>query len=69
MENEYGLLEVEVDENGEIDDKYEDLIIQKCKEAEEEGIWYTQEEIVEMLDRLEKENLRWLESYIHKEQE
>ena len=69
MENEYGLLEVEVDENGEIDDKYEDLIIQKCKEAEEEEIWYTQEEIVEMLDRLEKENLRWLESYIHKEQE
>ena len=69
MENEYGLLEVEVDENGEIDEKYTDLIIQKCKEAEDEGIWYTQEEIVEMLDKQEKENLRWLKSYIHKEQE
>ena len=69
MENEYGLLEVEVDENGEIDEKYTDFIIQKCKEAEDEGIWYTQEEIVEMLDKLEKENLKWLELHIHKEQE
>ena len=69
MENEYGLLEVEVDENGEIDEKYTDFIIQKCKEAEEEEIWYTQEEIVEMLDKLEEEHLKCTKSYIHKEQE
>ena len=28
MENEYGLLEVEVDENGEIDKKSKDILIQ-----------------------------------------
>lgn len=50
MENEYGLLEVEVDENGEIDEKYKDFIIQKCKEAEDEGIWYTEDEANRLLN-------------------
>ena len=69
MENEYGILEIEVDENDEIDEKYKDFIVQKCKEAEDEGIWYTQEEIMEMLDKQEKENIKCIKSYIHKEQE
>ena len=68
MENEYGLLEVEVDENGEIDEKYNDFIIKKCKEAEEEGIWYTLEEVMDSLDRLEEENNKCIESYLHKGQ-
>ena len=50
MENEYGILEIEVDENGEIDEKYKDFIVQKCKEAEDEGIWYTQEEADRLLN-------------------
>lgn len=68
MENEYGLIEVEVNENGEIDEKYKDYIIQKCKEAEEEGIWYTLEEVMDSLDRLEEENNKCIESYSHKGQ-
>ena len=68
MENEYGLLEVEVDENGEIDEKYTDFIIQKCKEAEDEGIWYTMEEVMDELDKLEEENNKCIELYSPKEQ-
>ena len=68
MENEYGILEVEVDENGEIDEKYTDFIIQKCKEAEEEGIWYTMEEVMDSLDKLEEENNKCIGLYSRKEQ-
>lgn len=68
MENEYGILEVEVDENGEIDEKYRDLIIQKCKEAEDEGIWYTMEEVMDSLDKLEEENNKCIGLYSRKEQ-
>ncbi len=68
MENEYGLLEVEVDENGEIDKKYTDFIIQKCKEAEEEEIWYTMEEVMAELDKLEEENNKCIGLYSPKEQ-
>ena len=68
MENEYGILEVEVDENGEIDEKYTDFIIQKCKEAEDEGIWYTMEEVMDSLDKLEEENNKCIGLYSRKEQ-
>ena len=68
MENEYGILEVEVDENGEIDEKYTDFIIQKCKEAEEEGIWYTMEVVMDSLDKLEEENNKCIGLYSRKEQ-
>ena len=68
MENEYGILEIEVDENGEIDEKYTDFIIQKCKEAEDEGIWYTMEEVMDSLDKLEEENNKCIGLYSRKEQ-
>jgi len=69
MENEYGLLEVEVDENGEIDEKYTDFIIQKCREAEDEGIWYTQEEANRLLDLMiqETKKCRDMQLNVHKE--
>lgn len=68
MENEYGLLEVEVDENGEIDEKYKDFIIQKCKEAKEEGIWYTLEEAMELLDKMIEETKECTKLNYQKEQ-
>ena len=68
MENEYGILEVEVDENGEIDKKYEDFIMQKCQEAIDEDIWYTEEEVIESLDKLEEENNKCIELFIRKDQ-
>ena len=68
MENEYGLLEVEVDENGEIDEKYTDFIIQKCKEEEDEGIWYTQEEAMELLDKMIEETKKCRQLNILNEQ-
>ena len=58
MENEYGILEVKVDENGEIDKKYEDFIMQKCQEAIDEDIWYTEEEANRLLDKMIEETKR-----------
>lgn len=56
MENEYGILEVEVGPNGELDEETEKFILEKVQEAVDENIWYTQEEVIEALDKLEKEN-------------
>ena len=68
MENEYGLLEVDVGPNGEIDEKTAKFIIEKCQEAIDEDIWYTQDEISEMLEKLEEENNKCIGSYILKDQ-
>lgn len=68
MENEHGILEVEVGPNGEFDEKTTRFIIEKVQEAIDEDIWYTQEELMEALDKLEEENSRCTELFMLKEQ-
>ena len=44
------------------------FIIQKCQEAVDENIWYTQEEVIDALDKLEEENNKCTELLILREQ-
>lgn len=55
MENKYGILEVEVGPNGELDEETEKFILEKVKEAVDENIWYTEEEANRLLDEMIKE--------------
>lgn len=68
MENKYGILEVEVGPNGEFDKKTTKFILEKVQEAIDEDIWYTQEEVIDALDKLEEENNTCTELFILKEQ-
>lgn len=68
MENEYGILEIEVGPNGEFDEETTEFIIEKVQEAIDEDVWYTQEEVIEALDKLEEENSRCTELLMLKEQ-
>ena len=38
------ILEIEVGPNGELDEETAKFVIEKCQEASDENIWYTQEE-------------------------
>ena len=62
------ILEVEIGPNGECDEETEKFIIQKCQEAVDENIWYTQEEAMELLDKMIEESKRCIELNILKEQ-
>lgn len=68
MENEYGILEVEVGPNGELDEETEKFILEKVQEAIDEDIWYTQEEAMELLDKMIEESKKCIESNIPREQ-
>ena len=68
MENEYGILEVEIRPDGEFDEETAKFIIQKCQEAVDENIWYTQEEAMELLDRMIEESKKCIELNSLKEQ-
>lgn len=68
MENEYGILEVAVGPNGEFDEETTKFILDKVQEAIDEDVWYTQEEVIETLDKLEEENSRCTGSLMLKEQ-
>ncbi len=68
MENEYGILEIEINENGDPDKKEEKFILDKIQEAIDEDVWYTEEEVIDSLDRLEKENKKCIKSFTLKEQ-
>ena len=68
MENKYGVLEVEVGPNGEFDEETTKFILEKVQEAIDEDIWYTQEEVIDALDKLEEENNKCTELFILKEQ-
>ncbi len=48
------ILEIEVGSNGEFDEETAKFVIEKCQEARDENIWYTQEEVIKALDELEK---------------
>ena len=49
------ILEVEIGPNGECDEKTTKFIIQKCQEAVDENIWYTQEEANRLLFKMIEE--------------
>lgn len=69
MENKNNeILEIELGPNGEFDEETTKLIIEKVQEAIDEDIWYTQEEVIEALDKLEEENSRCTELLMLKEQ-
>ena len=62
------ILEIEVGPNGEFDEETTKFILEKVQEAIDEDIWYTQEEVIEALDKLEEENSRCTELLMLKEQ-
>lgn len=62
------ILEIEVGPNGEFDEETEKFVIEKCQEARNENIWYTQEEVIKALDELEEKNKKCIKSFILKEQ-
>lgn len=67
MENEYGILEVEVGPNGEFDEKTEKFILEKVQEAIDEDIWYTEEEANRLLDEMIKETKKCMQLNVHNE--
>lgn len=62
------ILEIEIGPDGEFDEETTKFIIQKCQEAVDENIWYTQEEVIDALDKLEEENNKCTELFILREQ-
>ena len=62
------IIEIEIGPNGEFDEETEKFITEKVQEAIDEGIYYSEEEVIDALDKLEKENNEWLKSFIIKEQ-
>lgn len=62
------IIEIEVGPNGKFDEITEKFILEKVQEAVDEGIYYSEKEVIEALDKLEKENNEWLKSFIIKEQ-
>lgn len=62
------ILEIEVGPHGELDEKTARFVIEKCQEARDENIWYTQEEVIKALDELEEKNKKCIKSFILKEQ-
>ncbi len=62
------IIEVEVGPNGEFDEETTKLILEKVQEAVDEGIYYTQEEAMELLDKMIEESKRCIESNTLKDQ-
>lgn len=67
MENEYGILEVEVGPNGEFDEKTTKFILEKVQEAIDEDIWYTEEEANRLLDKMIEETKKCMQLNVHNE--
>ena len=70
--NEYNfkneILEIEIGPNGEFDEETTKFILDKIQEAIDEDIWYTEEEAMELLDKMIEENKKCIELNILKEQ-
>ncbi len=62
------ILEIEMGPNGEFDEQTRKFIIEKCQEAVDENIWYTQEEAMELLDKMIEETKQCIELNFLKEQ-
>lgn len=52
------ILEIEVGPNWELDEETAKFVIEKCQEASDENIWYTQEEAMKLLDKMIEETER-----------
>lgn len=50
------VLEIEIGPDREFSEETTKFILEKVQEAIDENIWYTQEEVVEVLNKLEKDN-------------
>ncbi len=61
------ILEIEVGPNGELDEETAKFVIEKCQEASDENIWYTQEEAMKLLDKMIEETERCMKLNIGKE--
>ena len=62
------IIEIEVGPDGEFDGKTTQFILKKEEEAEQEAIWYTEEEAMELLDKMIEENKKCIESNTLREQ-
>lgn len=62
------ILEIEVGPNGEFDEETAKFVIEKCQEARDENIWYTQEEAMKLLDEMIEETQRCMKLNIPNEQ-
>lgn len=62
------ILEIEVGPNGELDEETAKFVIEKCQEASDENIWYTQEEAMKLLDKMIEETERYMKLNIPNEQ-
>ena len=62
------ILEIEVGHNGELDEEKAKFVIEKCQEASDENIWYTQEEAMKLLDKMIEETERCMKLNIPNEQ-
>ena len=61
------ILEIEVGPNGELDEETAKFVIEKCQEASDENIWYTQEEAMELLDKMIEETEKCIKLNIQSE--
>lgn len=68
MDNNNEILEIEVGPNGEFDEETTKFILEKVQEAVDEDIWYTEEEAMELLDKMIEENKKCIESNTPREQ-
>ena len=62
------ILEIEVGPNGELDEETAKFVIEKCQEASDENIWYTQEEAMKLLDKMIEDTERCMKLNIPNEQ-
>ena len=62
------IIEIEVDSNGEFSKETEAFILEKVQEAIDEGIYYSEEDAMELLDKMIEETKKCMESIIQKEQ-
>lgn len=61
------ILEIEVGPNGELDEETAKFVIEKCQEARDENIWYTQEEAMKLLDKMIEETEKCIKLNIQSE--
>ena len=62
------ILEIEVGPNGELDEETAKFVIEKCQEARDVNVLYTQEDVIKALETLEEQNETCIKSFILKEQ-
>lgn len=62
------ILEIEIGPDGEFSEETTKVILEKVQEAIDENIWYTQEEAMELLDKMIEENKKCIELNTLKEQ-